>query len=569
MIFSKKTNLAIASLIVIIAIFLAGCDVGAVEGAGTSMALPLEPDTTKEIIQEVETKEKQEEVVAEEQLSQEEIKIRDRILLEEELKKEMGPFFVPLAPIEKKENPGIQAKGFYVTANSAGLQKRMEGFIDMVDATELNAMVIDVKNDHGLMTYPSEIAIVKEVMADHFEPVRDIEALMARLEEKGIYPIARIVVFRDPYLPEFYPEWAIQKKEGGIWRDKKGFAWVNPYEKKIWDYNIAIAKEAALMGFREIQFDYVRFPEDAQNFDAEVSFPGQKGIPKDEIIRDFLAYAAEELKEYNVHVSADVFGVIATYFRDKDEIGQNWEKITAVVDYIYPMVYPSHYSDFFGIAVPDAHPHETILRAMEDAIKRNASVKDPAPIRPWLQGFTASWVRGNISYGPVQIRQQIDAALERGIEEFFIWNAANQYDGASFLSEEEASKRAQQAVAYRDALGLDFLGRTSLDALEQYLVYVSAKNGRQAYPVQSTDFAMDFTQFSEWASGWTFDELAFAILDQDGQDFPLHVEAEITLFKGSDEFLLENASFALMIENNIWKVRPDASFIEALSRTSY
>ena len=183
--------------------------------------------------------------------------------------------------------------------------------IELVETTELNAMVIDVKNDHGLMTYPSQIEIVEQAKANRNTPVKNMEEVIADLNNRGIYTIARIVVFKDPNLPEQMPEWALQKKTGGVWRDKNGTAWVNPYEKKVWDYNIAIAKEAALMGFREIQFDYIRFPENAKRVDLEVNY-GENVVAKDEIIEDFLKYAREQLKDYNVHLAADVFGVIAT-----------------------------------------------------------------------------------------------------------------------------------------------------------------------------------------------------------------------------------------------------------------
>ncbi|MDZ7836744.1 MAG: putative glycoside hydrolase [Actinomycetota bacterium] len=357
--------------------------------------------------------------------------------------------------MDQRKNSEIKVKGIYVTANSAGLEQRFQDFMDMIDATELNAMVIDVKNDHGVMAYPSEIEIVKEVMEDYFEPIRDIRNLLLRLEEKNIYPIARIVVFRDPHLSQFHPEWAIQKREGGVWVDRKGFTWMNPYEKKVWDYNIAIAKEAALMGFREIQFDYVRFPEDAENFDLQVELSSEKGLAKDEAIRDFLDYAQKQLKEYDVYVSADVFGVIATYITDKDGIGQSWEEITSVVDYIYPMVYPSHYGPgFFGLSVPDAKPRETILRAMEDAIKRNATVQNPAPIRPWLQGFTATWIKGNINYNPDRIREQIDAALDRGIEEFFIWNAWKPVRYTFFPDRGRSIRKAKTSKGIQGRFGL-------------------------------------------------------------------------------------------------------------------
>lgn len=501
-------------------------------------------------------------------LPEEEI-MQKRIQLENSLKTKLGKFYVPLAPLEVSENPAIKAKGIYVTANSAGFESRFNSFIDMIEKTELNAMVIDVKNDWGLMTYPSEIEIVKEIMKDTTEPVRDIKSLMSRLDEENIYPIARIVVFRDPQLPKFYPEWAIKKKDGTIFKDDKGFIWLNPYEKKVWDYNIAIAKEAALMGFREIQFDYLRFPDDSENFDLQVVFPDTEGIPKDDIIKDFIIYAAEQLKDYNVYVSADVFGVTATYLTDKDEIGQNWEKITNEADYIYPMVYPSHYNaGFFGFDVPDAMPKETIIMALSDAVERNATIKNPACIRPWLQGFTATWIKGNINYGPVQIREQIEAALECGIEEFFIWNASNQYDPLSFITEKEALQKQQQASNYRTNMGLDFIGNTSFTALEKYLGNISKEEWNQVYPYHATDFKMNLKQFSDWADSWTFDSMEFSIISNYKNNNSISnalYEANIILKKGTDKYVIEKESFEVFIENNIWKIKPELSFIELLS----
>jgi len=477
---------------------------------------------------------------------------------------ERDMFYVP-PPSEKKQNPKIKAKGIYVTANSAGLEPRFQNFIDMIDSTELNAMVIDIKNDHGVMTYPSEIKIVSEIMEGYPEPVRDIKKLIERLEEKNIYPIARIVVFRDPYLPKFHPEWAIHRKDGSIWTDDKGFTWMNPYEKKVWDYNIAIAKEAALIGFKEIQFDYVRFPENAEDFNTEVSIPNEEGISKDEVIKNFLLYAADELKDYNVYVSADVYGVIATYITDKDDIGQTWEKITSAVDYIYPMIYPSHYGPgFFGISVPDARPEDTILNALDNAIKRNATVKNPADIRPWLQGFTATWVKGHINYTYMQVREQIDTAAKMGIEEFFVWNAGNEYDVRSFLTEEEALKRQKGMRIYRYEMGLDYPGNTAQETLEKYLGYINEKNVVQVYPYHWSNFEMNIEKFSEWASSWTFDFLEFNISDI-APGWNNSFKVDITLKKGNESIVLKNQVFKVFMENKIWKVKVPTSFIEALS----
>ncbi len=489
----------------------------------------------------------------------------ESVIAENAKEEEQDMFFVPPALHKEEQNPEVKVKGIYVSGNSAGLEPRFQNFIDMIDSTELNAMVIDVKNDHGVMTYPSEIETVEEMMEDYFEPIRDIRRTIQRLKEKNIYPIARIVVFRDPYLPKFYPEWCIHGKDGDIWTDEKGFAWANPYEKKVWDYNIAIAKEAALMGFMEIQFDYVRFPENAESFDLQVSILNEDSISKDEVIEIFLAYAVKQLKDYNVNVSADVYGVIATYITDKDGIGQTWEKITSTVDYIYPMVYPSHYGPgFFGLSVPDTRPKETILRAMDNAIKRNATVKDPAGIRPWLQGFTAPWIDGNIKYTHTQVREQIDATIERGIEEFFVWNAGNQYDSRSFLTEEEAIKKQIDAGIYRQEMGFDHLGKTASETLEDYLGYISKKNVIQAYPYHASNFEMDIERFSEWAGSWTFDLLEFSILDN-ASDSDTTYRVDITLKKENESIVLKKEIFKVFMENNIWKVNSPVNFTEALS----
>ena len=571
---SKNKILLILIILLAIVFIFSGCslksneknDISIISSIGTTATTETDKTPKQYNLSEEEVTPDKE--PGEELLSEEEI-IQERIQLENSLKAKLGKFYVPLAPLEVSENPAIKAKGIYVTANSAGFESRFNSFIDMIEKTELNAMVIDVKNDWGLMTYPSEIEIVKEVMKDTPKPVRDIKSLMSRLDEENIYPIARIVVFRDPQLPKFYPEWEIKKKDGTVFKDDKGFTWINPYEKKVWDYNIAIAKEAALLGFKEIQFDYLRFPDDSENFDSQVVFPGIKDIPKDDIIRDFITYAVEQLKGYNVYVSADVFGVTATYLTDKDKIGQNWEKITDEVDYIYPMVYPSHYNaGFFGFNVPDAMPKETIIMALSDAVKRNATVKNPAYIRPWLQGFTATWVKGNIRYGPVQIREQIDAALECGIEEFFIWNASNQYDPLSFITEKEAIQKQKQAIDYRTNKGLDFLGNTSFTALEEYLGNISKKEWKQVYPYHATDFKMDLKQFSDWADSWTFDSMEFSIISNYKNDNSISnalYEANFILKKGTDKYVIEKESFEVFIENNIWKIKPELSFIESLS----
>lgn len=247
--------------------------------------------------------------------------LEERRNLEDKRKEELGPFYVPLPPLGQRDNPPVKARGLYLTGNTAGGHPRYWELLDLIESTELNSVVIDVKNDHGMVTYNTEIEIVHQISANKSAPIKDLEAVLEDLHSRDIYTIARVVVFKDPYLAEQKTEWAIQRHGGGAWRDRKGVAWINPYEKKVWDYNIAVAREVALLGFREIQFDYIRFPENAHLVDREAYYPGEE-LAKDEIIREFLIYAAEQMKDYNVFLSADVFGVIATSWGDSDRIGQ-------------------------------------------------------------------------------------------------------------------------------------------------------------------------------------------------------------------------------------------------------
>ncbi|MCW3491012.1 putative glycoside hydrolase [Dethiobacter alkaliphilus] len=520
--------------------------------------------------QEENTEEPEEEGLTEEEERQlaEEARAEERRQREEALKKELGHFFVPLPAEEPKDNPHVQAKGIYVTGNTAGGTGRFAELLDLLDNTELNTMVIDVKNDHGLMTYNSEIEIVKEVGANRATPIRDISALMETLNEHDVYPIARVVVFRDPHLPEKQPDWAIQKKDGsGVWRDRSGYAWVNPYDKNVWDYNIAIAKEAALHGFREIQFDYVRFPENARRVDEEANFPGSEGKERDKAIEAFLAYAREELSEYNVHISADVFGVISTSWGDSDRIGQSWERIAPLTEIISPMIYPSHYGPgYFGFAVPDANPGGTVTRALEDALKRNAPLENPGVIRPWLQSFTATWVRGHIRYGAEQVREQIDAALELGIDEYLIWNAANRYHKDAFLPADKAAQREEAKKSERREAGHDQLGRTAEEALKDYLEAMRRTRWREAYAWQSTTNTMDHAEFREWLDSHTSSLEDYEITNQSsaGDNVEFTLSAELKFSEGN--LSLENSKFQVLQVNGVWRVRPDNEFLEILTK---
>ncbi len=481
----------------------------------------------------------------------------------EELKLEQGKFYVPLPPLEQVENPRVKVKALYLTGHTVGYKERYLQDLKLIEDTELNAVVIDVKDDNGKMSYQSDIAIINEVDSYYRPvPIDDIKAVLAELKSKNIYPIARIVVFKDPYLARAKSEWAIQANSGGLWTEK-GVAWINPFQEEVWDYNIAIAKEAALLGFREIQFDYIRFPENAARVDREAYYPGQNGRIKDDAVKGFLKRAKEQLADYNVHFACDVFGVIATSWGDSDQIGQIWETFAPEVDYQCPMPYPSHYGPgYFGFPVPDANPEGTITRAMTDALKRNAPLENPAIIRPWLQAFTADWVTGHIPYGAREVRLQIDAALNLGIDEYMIWDPSNVYPAGAFYTVEEAERREARVRENKEARDWDALNRTAENALECYLQAVKHKDWREAYSLQITSPRLGGDEYREWLNGikGKLDRFEIKSLEQTGEEW--EVSLDLVIMTGGEEKRLEDDHWSMVLQNGVWRVKPSPRFIK-------
>lgn len=332
----------------------------------------------------------------------------------------------------------VKIKGIYVSGPVAGIEK-MNGLIDLVDRTELNAMVIDVKNDEGKVTYKMQSDLVQELEAS-VGYIPDIHELVQKCKEKDIYLIARIVAFRDPYLAEKKPDWAVHTKDGDVFRDKNGMAWVNPYNREVWDYLVEVASRAAEDGFDEVQFDYIRFSTDVKEEEVDYG-PEAEKADKVKIITEFTKYLYEKLAPQGVYVAADVFGTVIDNKTDQMIVGQDYAKMASNLDYICPMVYPSHYySGAYGIKVPDADPYETIYAASSASARELEAIPEEsrAHVRLWLQSFTASWVPGHISYGPEQIREQIRGAYDAGYEEWILWNAAVNYQADSLLTSEEA-----------------------------------------------------------------------------------------------------------------------------------
>lgn len=321
-------------------------------------------------------------------------------------------------------------RGIYVSGWVAGNQARMNQLLQLIRDTDLNAVVVDVKNDFGRLTYRSSIVDVQRSGADQTPTIANIKQLIQKLHRDKVYTIGRIVVFQDPYLAKKQPQWAIHHKDGSVWRDGHGRPWIDPYQQVVWKYNINIAAEAAKLGFDEIQFDYVRFPEGISN--KHVQFANNNGWSRAEAIRRFLHQAQPIIHRNGAQVSADVFGLV-TSATDDMGIGQRWRAIGQEVDYISPMIYPSHYSSgIYGVRDPDMHPYAIVSHAMADAKKRNQAMASggvqPAQLRPWLQSFTATWVHPHMVYDSQAVKEQIKALHDQGVNDFLLWSAACRYN---------------------------------------------------------------------------------------------------------------------------------------------
>ncbi len=351
--------------------------------------------------------------------------VSESMLMEENTETEQETQEGTIADHSEKERPAV--KGIYVTGPVAG-SERMNDLITLVDATELNTMVIDVKNDEGEITWKMDSGSVLE-MGNGVAYIRDINALMETLKKHEIYTIARIVCFKDPVFAQNHVDSALKKPDGGLVTDAYGLAWVNPYDEEVWAYLTEIAQAALEVGFDEVQFDYVRFPigEDADAADYKVDMSVNT---KEQAISGFLSYACSQIHEKGGVVTADVFGTVIGSATDIERVGQNYAELGKTVDVLSPMVYPSHYGPgVFGFDVPDAHPYDTVYQALmlsQDVLGQNAG-ESCVVVRPWLQAFTATWVSGHISYEAQQIQEQIQAVYDAGYEEWILWNATCRY----------------------------------------------------------------------------------------------------------------------------------------------
>jgi hypothetical protein len=318
-------------------------------------------------------------------------------------------------------------RALYLNAWAAGSRKRMDTLIAIARRTEINAFVIDIKDASGFMSHRTDVALAGEIGANGQPRIRDLRGLLRRLQAEEIYPIARIVIVRDPVLAAGRPGLTVQSDSGDPWQDDKGIVWMNIAQRGVWEYNVELAEEVARMGFPEIQWDYVRFPDAPRAVMASARFPGLEGAKAD-AVRAFLDYAGDRFDSLDLDVThtADVFGI--TTSTPDVGIGQVWERFIDQVDVALPMVYPSHYyRGSFGYQRPNAYPYEVVRRALDRALERSKAVAGAGRVRPYLQDFSL----GPPAYGAPEVRAQIQATYDAGIEEWVLWNAGSRYTEAA------------------------------------------------------------------------------------------------------------------------------------------
>lgn len=337
-----------------------------------------------------------------------------------------APFSLKLAP--------IRPKALYLSSYGIGSKKLRESALRLIDETELNALVIDVKGDRALIPYRSSVPLASSVGAQKIIMLKDVSALIQFLKDKGIYTIARIVVFKDNLLALARPDLAVRAADGGIWRDREKLAWVDPSQREVWEYNISIAVEAAKIGFDEIQFDYVRFPDKPGLRFSMVNT--QENRTK--AISGFLREARQRLAPYNVFLAADIFGYVSWNLNDT-MIGQRLEDLAPILDYMSPMLYPSGFK--FGIPgyrIPVAHSYEIVSLTLKKSQERT---RLPAiRFRPWLQSFR-DYAFDKRHFTGKEISDQINAAESFGSNGWMLWNPHNVYTADGLKGKRNELKR--------------------------------------------------------------------------------------------------------------------------------
>lgn len=341
-------------------------------------------------------------------------------------------------------------KAIYMSQCVVGTPKFRQDLVDLVNRTELNAIVIDVKDYTGYLSFKTDNPKLAQSVSKKCG-ASDMNDFIKMLHEKGIYVIARVTVFQDPYMSNIRPDLAVRKKsDGGVWKDHKGLSFIDVGAREHWDYIIEIAKESYKIGFDEINFDYVRFPSDGYMKDTD--FTHSRGISKSEALRQFFEYLHNALKDTGMKTSVDIFGMTTTNTDDLN-IGQVLENTFPYFDYVAPMVYPSHFPpEFHGWKNPNAVVYDLIKFTMGSAVVRAEATTtklalfgstpiasttpqmyskpawDKLKLRTWIQDFDYG---GN--YGPKEVRDQIQATYDVGLTSWMMWAPSNRYTEEALL----------------------------------------------------------------------------------------------------------------------------------------
>jgi hypothetical protein len=314
-------------------------------------------------------------------------------------------------------------RAVYMTSWVAGTPELRASLVQLIEETEINAVVIDIKDYTGRVSFLTDNQELNAIGSPE-NRIRDARQFIGELHRRDIYVIGRIAAFQDPYLVSKNPELAVRRRTNNeIWKDRKGLSWIDPGATDAWDYIAEIGREAYAIGFDELNFDYIRFPSDGDMKDIAYPLSGKEGLPKAEIIERFFAYLRKELRPIGAVLSADLFGMTTTNYDDLN-IGQVLERAAPYFDFIAPMVYPSHYPyGFFGYANPNDYPYDIVKISLEHAASRlEAASSTPNKLRPWLQDFDYG---GN--YDVKEVKAQIQAVYDAGLSSWMLWSPSNRY----------------------------------------------------------------------------------------------------------------------------------------------
>lgn len=319
--------------------------------------------------------------------------------------------------------------GAYYSALRVSSKEKVQALIQQMRNSEINAVVIDLKDDTGFITYETANPLAKSIKAAR-PVIWNIQEMVDLFHQNGIYVIGRVVAFRDSILPVKDSSYAICRRNGSVFHDRAKDTWLNPYNKDTWEYLLDIGEEAIQFGVDEIQFDYVRFSTEAKAKDVKFGVDSTQ-YTKTQVITDFVAYAADRIHKQGGKISADVFGTIITSSVDAKIVGQDYVELSKHLDYICPMIYPSHYADgCYGLEVPDLQPYELIVGVLNDSVQNLLAINENqhcAKVRPWLQDFTASWKKKHMKYGKEEVQEQIKGVNDSGYSQWLLWNSSGRY----------------------------------------------------------------------------------------------------------------------------------------------